>query len=162
MSFLLRSSSRFSYFYHHQTNLPPNLPLSRHKAHPPFISLRVHIKAYHHTLTCLTAESLPCKTPSFCTLQSTCQPCFPLNYSFSISYGLDTLLLFLSTHIDFPLDFILQDYYCCRLDGRSLYNTNTGCYHNGMVRAQVTNTALVMQAAIHRWPMWASMFVLAP
>ena len=54
------------------------------------------------------------------------------------------LLLFLCTQIEFPPCYILPHYYCQRPDGCLLCNTNTACYHNSVVPAQITKAGLVM------------------
>lgn len=66
----------------------------------------------------------------------------------SSSHSFNTLLLFRSAQIDFPWYYILQTYSCHWIVGCALCNTNTGCYHNGPVPSQVTNSTACVQLVI--------------
>lgn len=125
--------------------------------HPPastFISFQVHIMVYHPWLSEPTAESLPCRAhlnSVLCCLHASSASY--VYYRGLSSHGLDTLLLFLYSQIDFPWYNILRDFYCHRPTDCLLCNTNTGCYHNGRGPSRVS------AARSLAWPLYSCVFL---
>lgn len=144
-SSLLSSQWRTSViFYHHQTNFSPRLPLSFSLT----ISLYLIPSAYYGLKPCLAKH--------LCSVLC-CLHASSVSHSdsfFSSPYGLNTLLLLLSTQISLVLHTT-----CHWLKGCTLCNTNTGCYHNDWPLLRLLP---LLWSWGWPWSTYTSMFVLAP